>query len=159
LFFAIFTIATPMGLYALYRKSFRLSRRYFWSVATVILYDFCLMIKGLVEVYHNSNASSSSNNSSISTTTAIPLPTIESATAKEESFGVAVAIAVTSTVLDLLTLWYNWQVVKDLQKRNERIAKAKVELRETESSALTFTDEKITTINNEKGQQSSIVWI
>lgn len=127
-------------------------------MTTTCLCEVIFNIEYFVEIYHKYNTSSS-NDSSISTTTAIPLPTNKSTTAVEMNYGVLVTVEVLAILFNLCILWSIWQVVKDLQKRNQRIAKAKLESREAEFSATTFTDEKDTGFHNEKGQQPSIVWI
>ncbi|KAG0273121.1 hypothetical protein BGZ96_005007 [Linnemannia gamsii] len=156
--FTLYAVSTPMALYALYRKSLRTTRWFFWSTVTFNIYDAFITIKDFVEVYQNRNTSSTNNNSA-STTTAIPLLTHESTTAKEVNIGEAFAETVSDILFGLCLLWLTWQIIEDLQARNRRIEKAKHESREVESSAATFTDEKDAAFRDEKGEKSSIVWI
>ncbi|KAG0277267.1 hypothetical protein BGZ96_002926 [Linnemannia gamsii] len=154
----VLAVSIPMGFYALYHKSLRISRWLFWSMAIDTIYNSFFITKDFVELYYNRNTSSTNNNSA-STTNAIPLPTHESTTVKEVNIGAAFAETVFDILFGLFILWSIWQVIKDLQARNKRIAKAKHESREAESSATTFTDEKDAAFHDEKGQQSTIVRI
>ncbi|KAG0286993.1 hypothetical protein BGZ96_009014 [Linnemannia gamsii] len=156
--FTMIAVSSPMGLYALYHKSLRISRWLFWSMTAKYLLEVFFRMELMVEGYHSSNTSNT-NNSSISTNTAIPLPTNESTTAKGLTYGQMVIAVALATLMELCILWSIWQVVKDLEARNKRIAKAQHESREAESSANTFTDEKDAAFHDEKGEKSSIVWI
>ncbi|KAG0286992.1 hypothetical protein BGZ96_009013 [Linnemannia gamsii] len=157
--FTLYAVATPVAFYALYRKSLRATRWFFWSAVIFNIDDFYFTIKGFVEVYQNRNTSITNNNNSASTTSAIPLPTNESTTAKEVNIVQEFGIVVFEILCGLFILWSIWQVIKDLEARNKRIAKAQHESREAESSATTFNDEKGSAVHDEKGQQSTIVRI
>ncbi|KAF9140085.1 hypothetical protein BG015_001797 [Linnemannia schmuckeri] len=149
----VITICALNGLYALFRKSLRISRGCFSTYVAILFYDSYFRIKNLIKLYRNGNVSSSS----IITTAADALTT-EDSTVMKFPFAEAVLNAIVDFFLDLLLVWSMWQIVKDLEKRNERIAKAKFESRVAASNT-TITDEKGATVYNERGQQSSVMWI
>ncbi|KAF8941830.1 hypothetical protein BGZ47_007148 [Haplosporangium gracile] len=151
---AVVMICAPIGLYALFRKSLRISRGCFSTYVAITFYDIYFRIKKLIRVYRNGNVSSSS----IATTTTADTLTTDDSTPIKFPFAEAVLVEIMDLSLDLLLVWSMRQIVKDLEKRDERIAKAKFESRAATSNA-TITDEKGVTVYNERGQQSSMVWI
>lgn len=74
--------------------------------------------------------------------------TADDSTAKSFPFAEAVLGSIFDSSIDLFLVWSVWQTVKDLEERNSRIAKARVESRMAAASSATFTDEKGDTVYN-----------
>lgn len=141
--FIVNTINTCVGLYALYRKSLRLSRGCLSTFTGLVLYGFYFRIKGLVKLYRNGDPSSTSMTDSL-----VDVLTADDSTAKSFPFAEAVLGSIFDSSIDLFLVWSVWQTVKDLEERNSRIAKARVESRMAAASSATFTDEKGDTVYN-----------
>ena len=154
--FVVYAINACVALYALYRKSLRLSRGCLGTFVGVVLYGVYFKIKGLVKLYRNGNPSSTSMATSLA-----DVLTTDAPTAKSFPFAEAVLVDIIDISINFLLVWSVWQIVKDLEERSDRIAKARIESRAAASNA-TFKYENGATIYNvynERGQQSSVVGI
>ncbi|KAG9064510.1 hypothetical protein KI688_003700 [Linnemannia hyalina] len=122
------------------------------------------LIKSLVKLYRNSIPSGTSTVTSL-----IDAISADDQTVQDFPFANAVLDDIIDISCDLLLIWSMWQIVKDLEERNDRIAKARIESRAAAAAAATaaafsatFKDEygaPIYHVYHERGQQSSAVGI
>ncbi|KAF9537568.1 hypothetical protein EC957_007964 [Mortierella hygrophila] len=118
------------------------------------------LIKRLAKLYRINYPSGTSMVNSLTDAISADDPTIQNS-----PFASAVLVDIVDISCDLLLVWSMWQIVKDLEERNDRIAKARIESRAAAAAAAaaaassaTFKDENgasIYHVYHERGQQSS----
>lgn len=141
--FGVYTLATYVGLYALYRKSLRLTRGCLCTFVALELYNLYFTTKGLVKLYRKDSPSSISMVNSL-----VDVLTADDSAAKDFPFAETLLLQIFNISAELLRLWVMWQIVKDLEERNDRIAKAWIESRVAAAPTATFIDEKGATVYN-----------
>ncbi|KAF9130844.1 hypothetical protein BGX30_013344 [Mortierella sp. GBA39] len=151
----VYAIYTCVAFYAVYRKSLRLTRGCLCTFIGLVLHGTYFRTKNLVKLYRNSNPSGTSMVTSL--TDAI---SADDQTVQDFPFAKAVLVDIIDISCDLLLVWSMWQIVKDLEERNDRIAKARIESRAAAAAAAAAaSNATIYHVYQERGQQSSAVGI
>ncbi|KAG0373160.1 hypothetical protein BGX24_012075 [Mortierella sp. AD032] len=146
----VLTVAlAPLGFYALLRKSLRASRWILWATMLSAIHEGYTIIKDLVAMYSQKHQSAAL--SFITTVTVAQDHSVDD----KANFTKLLEYFVFSTVYNLIAVWSIWQVVKDLERRDQRVAETMAKTK-VESAAANSDDQLDTSCSEDSSQQPSV---